>query len=569
MAVYRDDELNWNEFSKDTIKSVHGDMYYYRNLYEGNHHEIFPRAKELIENGEIIDVYSASGDSTTSKNVRTPYIMLNMCRIIVDIPSLLVSRSIGQFKTNYPRTSKTVADQQESNENNTNDNEQEIELIEGTETDDINGQITDPQQELIEQIIKNSKINHAMNISQLQIDGGIVAVPSIKNNQISIEFKERNIYYSHVDGLGVDLVYELEPTAEEMENSISYIHVYTERERERSLVTMDRLYLRSDDGTLEQVDDPLLIQEKLKMAPNELTKEFKGRQRVLVCYLANEPTFNNRLGKSTLKGLDGKQEEINWSLTRSAQTFERNGKPRISVSKQTMDALKNIALDMYGDENKIDHRSLEITEIDTDTGQSIQIHQIDTTKIGDMTYIKDIVRAMLAETQTSENAVEIVKRESSNAQSGVAKFYDLMVSIIKSEKIRDEYVEFLKDVIESTLWLANYTDSSVIIERPNIMFKDMLPQPKQEVSTDNITKYQAGAQSLEETVRQNNPDKSEEWIDEEIERIRSDKTSTDSLAIDRGNQTLQNFLNNRDEEGNPLDEFGNPINNNQDEEQDE
>ncbi|MEJ7501139.1 hypothetical protein WL577_13815, partial [Staphylococcus pasteuri] len=85
------------------------------------------------------------------------------------------------------------------------------------------------------------------------------------------------------------------------------------------------------------------------------------------------------------------------------------------------------------------------------TGQSIQIHQIDTTKIGDMTYIKDIVRAMLAETQTSENAVEIVKRESSNAQSGVAKFYDLMVSIIKSEKIRDEYVEFLKDVIESTL----------------------------------------------------------------------------------------------------------------------
>ncbi|EKA2859809.1 hypothetical protein OK030_002069 [Staphylococcus pseudintermedius] len=567
MAVYRDDELNWNEFSKDTIKSVHGDMYYYRNLYEGNHHEIFPRAKELIENGEIIDVYSASGDSTTSKNVRTPYIMLNMCRIIVDIPSLLVSRSIGQFKTNYPRTSKTVAVQQESNENNTNDNEQEIELIEGTETDDINGQITDPQQELIEQIIKNSKINHAMNISQLQIDGGIVAVPSIKNNQISIEFKERNIYYPHVDGLGVDLVYELEPTAEEMENSISYIHVYTERERERSLVTMDRLYLRSDDGTLEQVDDPLLIQEKLKMAPNELTKEFKGRQRVLVCYLANEPTFNNRLGKSTLKGLDGKQEEINWSLTRSAQTFERNGKPRISVSKQTMDALKNIALDMYGDENKIDHRSLEITEIDTDTGQSIQIHQIDTTKIGDMTYIKDIVRAMLAETQTSENAVEIVKRESSNAQSGVAKFYDLMVSIIKSEKIRDEYVEFLKDVIESALWLANYTDSSVIIERPNIMFKDMLPQPKQEVSTDNITKYQAGAQSLEETVRQNNPDKSEEWIDEEIERIRSDKTSTDSIAIDRGNQTLQNFLNNRDEEGNPLDEFGNPINNNQDEEQ--
>ena len=33
----------------------------------------------------------------------------------------------------------------------------------------------------------------------------------------------------------------------------------------------------------------------------------------------------NELGNSTLKGLDGKQEEVNWTLT-YAQTFERNGK---------------------------------------------------------------------------------------------------------------------------------------------------------------------------------------------------------------------------------------------------
>ena len=97
------------------------------------------------------------------------------------------------------------------------------------------------------------------------------------------------------------------------------------------------------------------------------------------------------------------------------------------------------------------------------------------------------------------------------------------MSIIKSERIRNEYVEFLKDIIESALWFANKKDSSVIIERPNIMLKDMLPQPKQELSTDNIAKYNAKVQSLEETVRANNPDKSEEWVQEEIQRIEDEK----------------------------------------------
>ncbi|MFO3693631.1 hypothetical protein [Staphylococcus felis] len=559
MAQYRGKNLTWQQFSKETIKSTHGDMYYYRNLYEGKHHELFPRAKELIEKGEIIDVYS-NANNYTSKNVRTPYIMLNICRVIVDVPTLLVSRSIGQFKTNYSRTSDTLQRQQGSEiADDFNDND----LIEGTKTNDVNGMVADPQQELIDQIVKNSRLNHNMNVAQLLIDGGIVAVPSIRNNQLSIEFKERNVYYPHDDGLGVDLVYELERTEEEEMNNISYVHVYTERENGQSLEMRDRLYLSNGDGKLTLVEDPEIIEEKLHVTPQELDKVFYGRQRVLVCYLANEPTFTNRLGKSCLIGLDGKQEEVNWSLTRTAQTFERNGKPRISVTKGTMQRLQEIALNQYGDENKIDHRNLEVTEIDDETGESIVIHQIDTSKIGDMNYVKDIIRAMLAETQTSENAVEFVKRDTAHSQSGVAKFYDLMISIIKAEKIRDEYVEFLKDVIESALWIANHHDNNVIIERPNVILKNMIPQPKAELSQDSISKFNAGIQSLEEAVRESNPTKSEEWIKEEIERIQSDTNRNDTMSLDRGRQTLQNFMNNRNSFGQPLDEFGNPINTNE------
>ena len=586
---YRDSDNNWVSFGRETIKAIHGDMYYYRELYDGNHHKIFPRAKNLIERGEIIDVYD-DGGKDSPQNVRTPYLMLNISKIITDIPSMFVARSIGQFKTNYGvdtmvkarmdenSTNLSESDTGQTNEINTNspnnnvqaqqqatNGAQSTELIERADTDDVNSEVDDPQQSVIDQIIQNSNISHTMNVTQLQVDGGIVAVPTVRNNQISIDFKERNVYYPHDDDLGVDLVYELMATKEEEDKNISYVHVYTERQEGQSVRTFDRLYVRNDENDLQLVDDPSIIQEKLRLNGNfvdgVLTKTFAGRQRLFVRYLANNPTFMNKLGNSALKGLDGKQEEINWTLTRTAQTFERNGKPRISITQGTMDTLKRIAEDKYGDENKIDHELLEVTEID-ENGRSIEIHQIDTSKIGDMGYVKDIVRAMLAETQTSENAVEFVKENGSTPQSGTAKFYDLIVSIIKSEQIRDEYVEFLKDAVESALWFANKKDETIIIERPNIMLKDMLPQPKQELSTDNIAKYNSSVQSLEETVRGNNPDKSESWVQEEIQRIEDEKSNTDSMTQDRGAMNLQQFMNNRDDEGNPLDDEGNPIENN-------
>lgn len=589
---YRDSNNNWLSFGRETIEAIHGNMYYYRDLYDGKHHELFPRAKNLIERGEIVDVY-ADDKGGTAKNIRTPYIMLNISKIIADVPSMFVSRSIGQFKTNHSIQSvaqNEMIDEHETNDNvtdvtegaqatknitdtsiqdnvqqskETKQNATDTSMYETTDSDDINGEVIDPQQAIIDQIIYNSHISHMMNITQLQVDGGIVAVPSLRNEQISIDFKERNVYYPHTDEHGVDLVYELPQTAEEEENGISYVHVYTERQEGQTVRTVDKLYVRNDDNEMSLVEDPTILEDKLKLGGGftngELIKTFAGRQRPFVTYLANSPTFMNKLGNSSLKGLDGKQEEVNWTLTRTAQTFERNGKPRISIPTSTMNTLKQVAADKYGDENKIDHELLEVTEIDGVTGKSIEIHQIDTTKIGDMSYVKDIVRAMLAETQTSENAVEFVKQNASTPQSGTAKFYDLIVSIIKSEQIRDEYVEFLKDAIESALWIANKKDPSIIIERPNVMLKDMLPQPKQELSTDNISKYNSGVQSLEETVRGNNPDKSEQWVQEELKRIADGKSGNDTITQDRGALNLQQFMGNRDAAGNPLDEDGNPV----------
>ena len=556
---FRNQDNTWVKFDKEVIKQVHDDMYYYRGLYEGRHHELFPRAINLIEQGEIIDVYSTQNE-VASKNVRTPYLMINISRVIVDLPSMLVARTLNGIKTNYPSDSLAQEDMLNNIQQTTVSTQEQPQeqFIEQTETTDFNGQTTDKQQEVIDQIKKNSNINHTMNLNQLQIDGGIVAVPMIKNGKIAIDIKERNVYYPHDDGQGIDLVYELEPTQQEEERGVRFVHVYTERESEDAIETLDRLYKSNDENNLVLVEEPEIIQEKLQIDLADTHKVFKGRQRTFVSYLANDPTFTNKLGNSALRGISGKQEEINWTVTRTAQTFERNGKPRISIPKGTMEQLKIIAQDKYNDENKIDHRDLEVTEID-ENGKSMEIHQIDTSKIGDMSYVKDIVRMMLAETQTSESAIELVKESSSGTQSGIAKFYDLMLSVIKSEKIRDEYVEFLQNAFESALWFANDKDNEIIIERPNIIVKDMLPKPQEEVSTENISKYNAGVQSLEETIRRINPEKSEEWVQEEIERIQSNQTQSDSMSLDLGNQSLQNFMNNRDDNGNPLDEMGNPI----------
>ncbi|MDK9867803.1 hypothetical protein [Staphylococcus equorum] len=559
---FRNQDNTWVKFDKEVIKQVHDDMYYYRGLYEGRHHELFPRAINLIEQGEIIDVYSTQNE-VASKNVRTPYLMINISRVIVDLPSMLVARTLNGIKTNYPSDSLAQEDMLNNAQQTTvsTQAQPQEQFIEQTEATDFNGQTTDKQQEVIDQIKKNSNINHTMNLNQLQIDGGIVAVPMIKNGKIAIDIKERNVYYPHDDGQGIDLVYELEPTQQEEERGVRFVHVYTERESENAIETLDRLYKSNDENNLVLVEEPEIIQEKLQMDLADTHKVFKGRQRTFVSYLANDPTFTNKLGNSALRGISGKQEEINWMVTRTAQTFERNGKPRISIPKGTMEQLKIIAQDKFGDENKIDHRDLEVTEID-ENGKSMEVHQIDTSKIGDMSYVKDIVRMMLAETQTSESAIELVKESSSGTQSGIAKFYDLMLSVIKSEKIRDEYVEFLQNAFESALWFANDKDNEIIIERPNIIVKDMLPKPQEEVSTENISKYNAGVQSLEETIRRINPEKSEEWVQEEIERIQSNQTQSDSMSMDLGNQSLQNFMNNRDDNGNPLDEMGNPIESN-------
>lgn len=547
--------MDWGEFNKNTIIKTHGDMYLYRDLYKGRHAEHSRRATELIKKGEVIN-YLERGH-TEAINVRTPYLVINICKIICNVPALLISRSIGDIKTNHKN-------EQATNTETTNPQE----MVEGTRDDSLNDNDEDLQQKTINQIVKNSRLtrSHKSNIIQHQIDGGIVGMPIVKGDHISIDFLERNVYYPHEDGNGVDLVFEKD---KKDENDNDYVHVYTEREEDNKLYTQHRLYSRNKLGKLTEVTDTKIIFDVIGMKPEELNNTFNGRRRRFVDYWGNNVTFMDPYGVSELEGMEGKQEEVNWTVTRAAQTFERNGKPRISITPEVMDRLREIAENRYGDDSKIDHRDLEVTEMD-EQGNSIQTHQIDIDKIGDMAYAKEIIKAMLAETNTSEKATDFLNdnRGMAEAASGVAKFYDLFISLIKAETLQNEYIEFIQNLFESALWLANKKDDNIIIEKPIINTTTMIPTPKDETDTININKYNAQVQSLETTVRELHPDKSDDWVQREVDRIMTDKSSDDSFSMANGRQSLANVFGNRTPQGERLNADG-TVRDEDDEPQDE
>ena len=517
------------QFTQEDIVNTHGDMFKYRDLYDGFHSKLFDRAKAQIESGEIIDRIEY-GD-VKAQNVQTPYIVVNISRMIVDIPTLFITRSLGKMQTNYPINEMEREDDFETDE----------EHIEDTSNNVFENNLFDLQQETLDQIETNSNFSkwHGMNIKQWQIDGGIVAVPEFINGQIKLTFKERNVYYELDDGKTYQLRYIVERGEEK------FIHVHEEIEGEDELIGSHTVYKMNEDGELSEVEDEELIFEITKLEREERNYILKGRKRTLFVYLPYNPTFMNEYGRSALMGQEGKQDEVNWTVTRSAQVFERNGKPRISVSKEVMDRLMQVSMDKYGVDNKFDHRDLEVTTIDED-GRSLEIHQIDIAKIGDITYVKDIIKMMLMETQTSEKAIDFFTGEGGRAQSGTAKFYDLFLSIMKSEQMRKQYVEFIQQGVENCMWLLNQDNKDIIVEKPIIVQEDMMPVTSKETSTLNNQSYSAGTQSLEQTVRNNNPDKSEEWILDEVEKIEGERTSQDSFTLGRGNMTATNFNDNID-----------------------
>lgn len=525
--------IKWTKWNDKSIRSKHGDIERYRKLYEGKHSELFERAQRLIKQGEITDQITEG--RVQAQQVRSPYIMANVCKMIVDIPATFVSRAIGQVTT-----TKTLDDFD----------------MDVTGEDDGFLDPLERQKNILTSISKHSRLafEHKTNIIHHQMDGGIVGVPYDGEHGIRMEFKARDVYFPHDDDMGVDLAQKMDVLDDEGEVEATYLHVYRERVGETGLYTKHMLFERDEQGNLTEVEDEQDVKDILGI--DEVERTFEGRDRPFVVYWANNKTFMNPLGRSEIENMEGKQDEVNWRLTMNSIVYERNGKPRIAVSKEIFSALQDKAFERHGDESKIDHRDLEITTFDAN-GKSMEVIQIDVDKIGDIQWVKDVMKIMLMETQTSEKAVDFFS-SGTGAQSGVAKFYDLFMSIMKSEQVANEYVMFLQQLYENCLWIANQDDARIVIEEPKIQIRSMMPIARKELIEQESSAYKNGTQSLRTSVENQNPTASDEWITDEVEQIEESATSTDTTSIlnarnglDNGQQTLNSMLDNRNPNGTP------------------
>lgn len=493
----------WKKWDEGVIRETHGNIMLYRKLYEGEHVEVFPRAKKLIEQGEIVDnIYNGR---SRVLNQQTPYIIANFCKLITEIPADLVSRAIGTISP-------------------ANDENKTPEVVQA-------------QQELLDNIVALSDLDteHWTNILHHQLDGGVVGCAWKDENGTYIETKAREVYFPHEDGNGIDLAYKRKfPEREDEE----FLHVYRERVEKKNLETEHMLFRIKEDNKLEQLEEPD-VKELLGM--ENLKATYIGRNKPFIVYWANDKTFMNPLGVSVLKNQASKQDEINWTLTRNAVVYERNGKPRLAVSKEVFRALQERAFERYGDESKIDHRDLEILTFD-EQGKSLEVIQIDITKIGDIEWVKDLARVMFYETKTSASAIDFETEHSRGAQSGISKFYDLFVSIVKAEKIAKEYVKFLQNLLENCLWLENLENEAIPVEKPDVALHDIVPITRKEMIEGEAMAYEKGIQSLYETVKRLKPNDSRESIEDEVALIEEERQQTDTIGTNATRDALDKIL---------------------------
>lgn len=532
--------IEWKEWNDKIIEKVHGNVLTNRKLYAGDFIELSPRLRALVEEQTAYDPLDTKN---TSPNVKTPIVTANVAKLIPEVPAMLVSRSMGKVKSSLTSTA-------EQNETTGAADD----MIEGPDKDIENDTIDDLQQELIDQISKNSRLqlSHWQNIVQHQVDGGIVGVPVNDDRGLRLDFKMRDLYFPHDDDMGIDLAYKREFDEEE------YLHIYRERveverdekKRKYKLRATNLLFLLEGDNTVEV--DEATAKELLGLETLEII--YEGRSSPFIVYWANEPTFHEPYGRSSLEGQISKQDEINWTLTKGSIVFTKNSDPKIAVSQEIFQTAQNKAYEKYGEEGIIDHRDLNIVTYDQN-GKALELIQLDISKIGTMTWVKDLMKMMFIETKTSEKAVDFyMDGGGTGGESGIAKFYDLFISIVKSEQIQQEYIYFLQQLFENCLWLANREDPNVIIEEPEITLNSMIPISRKELIEENNLAFAAGTQSLETTIRRNNPHASEEWIEEELVRIEEAAQSDDSTSLLVGRQTLTNLQDNRDAEGNVIED---------------
>ncbi|WP_152827613.1 phage portal protein [Paenibacillus glucanolyticus] len=462
-----------------------GLMMYYRLLYEGEHAEIFPRAKSVVKETRVVRRRNGIRSWQQVEKVFSAdrqYIVANFSSLVAEVPADLLNRSLGNIS----------ADTEEG-----------------------------PELEFVSSVVTTSKPNEKVwsAITQHQVDGRVsYRVRRSEAGTVWFEWILGDQYLPHDDGQGSDIVW-----FEEWGNG----------DRKDRFLRVERQRLDTDGLTIQQLAfkmDGETVGDEMEIAQYASTYdldipdnvELSGVTELLCGMIANDETLTSPRGRSALRNIDGLQEEINWTITRDSIVFDKHGKPKLAIPKGLWDT---VALQNHRDYGGrfVRNADLEVVSYDEKSGAVPMYITWDAKTQQSFEHVTRLIKYMLAISKTSPQAAGL---EDGKGDSGVALLYLWIQSVIKAEAIKDKFDAAIKDAIRKCMILENAIGNQGLkIKDPVVEWGDMLPKADSEKDTEEIEKYAGGVQSLETTVRRMHPDWSEEAIMAEIQKIQDEQTA--------------------------------------------
>jgi hypothetical protein len=465
-------------------------MQYFRDLYDGNHENIFPRAQELAKQSQQITKPKMSrarkryykGYASQNKGLaQYHYVVVNFAPVIAELPADLLNRALGNISA---------------------DTENNKDLL-----------------EFIPQVVKRSNVQQKIwaTAVQHQVDGGVAYRIRRDENGTWFEWKLADLYFEHEDGLGADVA-------------------WIEERGEQKFLRVERQRLTNNQLAIEQLVFELgqeLVEKELDIKAYEAEFELAVPENQtlkldeLMCgFIPNDETLLHPRGRSGLRNIDGIQEEINWTITRDSIVFEKHGKPKLAIPKALWDSVAKTNQTYYG-ERFVRNADLEVVSYNEQNGAVPMYITWDAKTERSFEHVKRLIEYMMAVSKTSPQAVGM---KEAKGESGIALLYLWIQSVIKAESIKDKFDSGIKDAIRKCILLENVLGgTNYPVVEPVVEWGDMLPKAESERDKEESDKYEKGVQSLETTIRNIHPDWSEKAIQEEVKKI-LEQQAVDSLS---------------------------------------
>lgn len=464
-------------------------MYYYRDLYDGNHEEIFPRAKELqetVQNKKPKSLrrsrYGRQHKRQITQPVKNHYVVVNFASVIAELPADLIKRSLGNISADTEKDNDLLA--------------------------------------FVSTVVKRSKIEQNVwaAIVQHQVDGGVAYRILRDEHGPWFEWKPADFYFEHDDGLGADISWI------EERNDKKYVRVERQRLKNNQLHVEQLVFLLDGETINEQLDIKEYASSYELTIPDTLTLNVDE----LMCgYISNDETLLQPRGRSGLRNVDTIQEEINWTITRDSIVFEKHGKPKLAIPRALWDTVAQKNKRFYG-ERFVRNADLEVVSYDEKNGAVPMYITWDAQTKESFEHVKRLIDYMMAISKTSPQAAGIASED--GGRSAIAILYEWIQSVIKADAIKDRFDPGIKEAIRKCIVLENALGGkSYAVAEPVIEWDDMLPKAESERDTEEAEKYDKGVQSLETTVRNLHPTWSEKAIMAEVEKIQEEQ-AVDSMS---------------------------------------